>query len=119
MTLALGAAELSLITRLSIHWSQELRFIGPELNFGNCLQTIFWAAMPAWYAALVASRSRRLVVQEAQQASERAAAEERHRLAAAEVNALREVAEAKDRFLSIASHELRSPVAAARACQCR
>ena len=88
--------------------------MGEGLHLPSCAFTFVLAATPAWFAAIVAYQSRRLVVREARQISERAAAEERHRYALKEVATLREVAEAKDRFLSVASHELRSPVTALR-----
>jgi signal transduction histidine kinase len=98
LTLGYGAIELAIMAQLPIAWSPKLSFIGVELNFANCAQTVVFATMPAWFAAIVAYRSRRLMIYAAKEAAERAA--------------LHELAEAKDRFLSIASHELRSPIAA-------
>ncbi len=114
LTLVYGGLQLLGVMAVPVEWSHSLEFVGRRLNLANAVQTIVLASVPAWVAAVVANRSRQLVVREARAAAERASLEERHRYAIKELDALRELANAKDRFLNIASHELRSPIAALR-----
>jgi signal transduction histidine kinase len=114
LTLSYGALQLFAVSLTRVEWVPRLEFVGLQLNFANCVQTIVLVSAPAWIAAAVAHRSRRLVIREAREAAERAAVEERHRFATRELEAANELARAKERFLNIAAHELRSPIAVLR-----
>jgi signal transduction histidine kinase len=114
LTLVYGAIQLLVVSLARVQWSSRLDFVGRQFNFANCVQTIALASVPAWVAAAVAHRSRNLIKREARAAAERASFEERERRTASELTAMRELAAAKERFLGIASHELRSPIASLR-----
>jgi signal transduction histidine kinase len=112
LTLTVGFTELALISHFNdVPWLSVSIYVGPGLHFGDVVQTVVFSALPAFVGVFVANYARRLVHESAQGAAARVRAEGERAVALTDLAEAREVADAKEQFLRVASHELRTPIA--------
>jgi len=80
LTLALGAATVAVALHApNVPWVERSAFVGEGLNLSDCVISMILAALPATFAAVVASNSQRLVLRTVSHALARDRAEDRQR----------------------------------------